>query len=271
MEFPDLGKHCSEKTCKQLDFLPMKCDACEEIFCKDHISYAQHSCTSSYKKDIQVPVCPLCNMPVPVKRGEMPDVKVGEHLDRDCKSDPARRKGKIFTNKCMRHGCKQKEMIKVVCEQCHQNFCLKHRHPLDHDCKVDGRPLSKAGHAALMRMQTSSKGSVSSIKAPATSTSSKTVTVNQSTVPSNPQHNRGQAVMSHSSSGIPPVNALQGNLSEEEALQRALQLSLAQSTNALQPSGSQEDEDVALAQALAASEQEEIQRQQQRQVCCSVK
>ncbi|XP_043945703.1 AN1-type zinc finger protein 2A isoform X4 [Protopterus annectens] len=145
MEFPDLGKHCSEKTCKQLDFLPMKCDACEEIFCKDHISYAQHSCTSSYKKDIQVPVCPLCNMPVPVKRGEMPDVKVGEHLDRDCKSDPARRKGKIFTNKCMRHGCKQKEMIKVVCEQCHQNFCLKHRHPLDHDCKVDGRPLSKAG------------------------------------------------------------------------------------------------------------------------------
>lgn len=266
MEFPDLGKHCSEKTCKQLDFLPMKCDACEEIFCKDHISYAQHSCTSAYKKDIQVPVCPLCNMPVPVKRGEMPDVKVGEHMDRDCKSDPSRRKGKIFTNKCMHHGCKQKEMIKVTCDQCHQNFCLKHRHPLDHDCKVDGRPLSKAGHAALMRKQTSSaKEFGSSSKAPAASiSSSKTATVNQSSIPTNPhsQHSREQGVMSHSSNGIPPVNALQGNLSEEEALQRALQLSLAQSTSAVRPASSQEDEDLALAQALAASEQEEIQRQQ---------
>ncbi|KAK6311644.1 hypothetical protein J4Q44_G00173080 [Coregonus suidteri] len=56
MEFPDLGEHCSENSCKQLDFLPMRCDACEEIFCKDHISYANHKCMSSYKKDVQVPV-----------------------------------------------------------------------------------------------------------------------------------------------------------------------------------------------------------------------
>uniref|UniRef100_A0A3P8X632 Zinc finger, AN1-type domain 2A n=1 Tax=Cynoglossus semilaevis TaxID=244447 RepID=A0A3P8X632_CYNSE len=88
MEFPDLGEHCSEKTCKRLDFLPMRCDACQEIFCKDHITYANHKCTSSYKKDVQVPVCPLCDTPIPIKRGEMPDIKVGEHIDRDCKSDP---------------------------------------------------------------------------------------------------------------------------------------------------------------------------------------
>ncbi|KAG8428894.1 hypothetical protein GDO86_018968 [Hymenochirus boettgeri] len=50
MEFPDLGKHCSEPTCKQLDFLPLKCDACERIFCKDHITYALHKCSSAYKK-----------------------------------------------------------------------------------------------------------------------------------------------------------------------------------------------------------------------------
>lgn len=79
MEFPDLGEHCSEKTCKRLgehhlkhcqsfgkrvgiklsfikinfynvDFLPMRCDACQEIFCKDHITYANHKCTSAYKK-----------------------------------------------------------------------------------------------------------------------------------------------------------------------------------------------------------------------------
>uniref|UniRef100_G3PLV6 Zinc finger, AN1-type domain 2A n=1 Tax=Gasterosteus aculeatus aculeatus TaxID=481459 RepID=G3PLV6_GASAC len=138
MEFPDLGEHCSENTCKRLDFLPMRCDACEEIFCKDHITYLN-------REDVQVPVCPLCNIPIPIKRGEMPDIKVGEHIDRDCKSDPAQRKRKIFTNKCSKGGCKQKEMIRVTCDQCHLNYCLKHRHPLDHDCKTDGKPLSKPG------------------------------------------------------------------------------------------------------------------------------
>ncbi|XP_069473029.1 AN1-type zinc finger protein 2A-like isoform X6 [Ambystoma mexicanum] len=145
MEFPDLGKHCSEHTCKQLDFLPMKCDACEQIFCKDHIAYIQHSCTSAYKKDVQVPVCPLCNIPIPVKRGQMPDIVVGAHIDQDCKSDPAQRKRKIYTNRCLKPGCKQKEMMKVICDQCHGNFCLKHRHPLDHECKGGMAPISKAG------------------------------------------------------------------------------------------------------------------------------
>ncbi|XP_048808287.1 AN1-type zinc finger protein 2B isoform X1 [Lagopus muta] len=155
MEFPDLGAHCSWAACQRLDFLPLKCDACERIFCTDHVAYAQHECTSAYKKDVQVPVCPLCNTPVPVRRGEMPDVVVGEHIDRDCRSDPAQRQRKIFTNKCLKPGCKQKEMMKVICEQCHKNYCLKHRHPLDHDCTGAGRPLSKAGHAALARAQAS--------------------------------------------------------------------------------------------------------------------
>lgn len=46
-------------------------------------------------QDVQVPVCPLCNTPVPVRREEMPDIVVGEHIDRDCKSDPAQRKRKV--------------------------------------------------------------------------------------------------------------------------------------------------------------------------------
>lgn len=140
------------------DFLPLKCDACQQIFCTDHVAYAQHACTSAYKKvsakrrgrpsfpdpppqkkttrgtpgegcagpcpapswdepagrghlspqsfvpptpfsprpqDVQVPVCPLCNTPVPVRRGEMPDVLVGEHIDRHCKADPAQRQRKV--------------------------------------------------------------------------------------------------------------------------------------------------------------------------------
>ncbi|XP_029411035.1 AN1-type zinc finger protein 2A isoform X6 [Nannospalax galili] len=94
MEFPDLGKHCSEQTCKQLDFLPITCDACKQDFCKDHFSYAAHKCPFAFKKNVQVPICPLCSIPVPVKRGENPDVVVGEHMDRDCTSHPGRKKEK---------------------------------------------------------------------------------------------------------------------------------------------------------------------------------
>uniref|UniRef100_A0A8B9DLB5 AN1-type domain-containing protein n=1 Tax=Anser cygnoides TaxID=8845 RepID=A0A8B9DLB5_ANSCY len=51
-------------------------------------------------------------------------------------------------------------MMKVICEQCHRNYCLKHRHPLDHDCSGAGHSLSKAGHAALARAQASSSKAV---------------------------------------------------------------------------------------------------------------
>ncbi|KAI7803766.1 AN1-type zinc finger protein 2A isoform X1 [Triplophysa rosa] len=268
MEFPHLGEHCSEKSCKRLDFLPVRCDACEEIFCKDHISYANHKCTSSYKKDVQVPVCPLCNTPIPVKRGEMPDIKVGEHIDRDCKSDPAQRKRKIFTNKCSKGGCKQKEMIRVTCDQCHLNYCLKHRHSLDHDCKTDGKPVSKSGHSALMRAQASS----STVAASSTRGSSRTMS-NGVTGNTRPQSSSAQRASAASSPAVTPTAqnvipasaSYQAGLTEEQALQRALEMSLAESAHPRQPTLSpQEQEDLALAQALAASE-EEYRQQQQRQ------
>ncbi|KAM6332983.1 AN1-type zinc finger protein 2B isoform 1-T1 [Podargus strigoides] len=257
MEFPDLGAHCSWPACQRLDFLPLKCDACEQIFCTDHITYAQHDCTSAYKKDVQVPVCPLCNTPIPVRRGEMPDVVVGEHIDRDCKSDPAQRKRKIFTNKCLKPGCKQKEMMKVICDQCHNNYCLKHRHPLDHDCSRAGRPLSKAGHAAVARAQASSSKTV---------TASSSGAARPAGSPSSPASTRGgRAAASRTRSTSPPAVMLQNGLSEEEALQRALEMSLAESarSSAYPPSSTQEEEDLALARALSASEAEYQQLQRQ--------
>ncbi|XP_020026417.2 AN1-type zinc finger protein 2B isoform X1 [Castor canadensis] len=243
MEFPDLGAHCSEPSCQRLDFLPLKCDACSGIFCADHVAYAQHHCGSAYQKDIQVPVCPLCNVPVPVARGEPPDRAVGEHIDRDCRSDPAQQKRKIFTNKCERSGCRQREMMRLTCDRCGRNFCIKHRHPLDHDCSAEGHPTSQAGLAAISRAQ----GPASTSTVPSLSW----------TWPSSTSPNR--ATTQSSSRTAPPVIALQNGLSEDEALQRALELSLAE-TKPQVPS-SQEEEDLALAQALSASEAE-YQRQQ---------
>nr|XP_045003484.1 AN1-type zinc finger protein 2B isoform X1 [Jaculus jaculus]XP_045003485.1 AN1-type zinc finger protein 2B isoform X1 [Jaculus jaculus] len=243
MEFPDLGAHCSEPSCQRLDFLPLKCDACSGIFCADHVAYAQHHCGSAYQKDIQVPVCPLCNVPVPVARGEPPDRAVGEHIDRDCRSDPAQQKRKIFTNKCERSGCRQREMMKLTCDRCGRNFCIKHRHPLDHDCSGEGHLTSRAGLAAVSRAQ----GLVASTS---------TVSSPSRTSPSSTSPSR---VTTHSPSRTAPVIALQNGLSEDEALQRALELSLAE-TKPQVPS-SQEEEDLALAQALSASEAEYQQQQ----------
>ncbi|XP_038836428.1 AN1-type zinc finger protein 2A-like isoform X2 [Salvelinus namaycush] len=268
MEFPNLGEHCSENSCKQLDFLPMRCDACEEIFCKDHITYANHKCMSSYKKDIQVPVCPLCNTPIPIKRGEMPDIKVGEHIDRDCQSDPAQNKRKIFTNKCSKGGCKQKEMIRVTCDQCHMNYCLKHRHPLDHDCKPEDKPVSKSGFAAFMRSQGASSSSASTSSSrgssrPVTNGNARTQSSRAQAI-----YNPAPAMRPPPAQNVVPASAsFQAGLTEEQALQRALEMSLAESARSTvqQPTLSpQEQEDLALAQALAASE-EEYRRQQRRQ------
>ncbi|KAK3532699.1 hypothetical protein QTP86_028068 [Hemibagrus guttatus] len=214
-------------------------------------------------EDVQVPVCPLCNTPIPIKRGEMPDIKVGEHIDRDCKSDPAQRKRKIFTNKCSKGGCKQKEMIRVTCDQCHLNYCLKHRHPLDHDCKTDGKPVSKSGHAALMRAQgaSSSNAAGSSVKGTWTGAGRPTRAQNSSA-----QRNSAPSVVPPVAQNVIPSSAsYQAGLTEEQALQRALEMSLAETSRQTPATLSpQEQEDLALAQALAASE-EEYQRQQQRQ------
>ena len=50
-----------------------------------------------YFGDVRVPVCPLCNKPVPVKKVEIPDVVVGEHIDWECSCHP-RKKEKVRTN-----------------------------------------------------------------------------------------------------------------------------------------------------------------------------
>lgn len=49
-------------------------------------------------------MCPLCNAPVPVQKGEIPDVVVGAHMDKDCKYNPAQQKEKV-----------RKLLLKSVC------------------------------------------------------------------------------------------------------------------------------------------------------------
>jgi len=192
-----------------LDFLPMKCDLCHNIYCLDHFRYESHLCPNAYEKDNQVPICPLCNRPVAVKRGELPDIRVGQHIDLDCESDPAiKKRNQIYKNKCSVKGCKQKELVPLMCSDCGRNHCLKHRHPADHSCSpiANGKPVSQSGSAALKRFEQQNK-----------SNSTKKL-LQKSVSPKNSP----QSVRSHSNI----QTTIQGNYSEDEALARALQQSM---------------------------------------------
>ncbi|KAI1709382.1 AN1-like zinc finger domain-containing protein [Ditylenchus destructor] len=133
-EFPHIGAHCSVPECRMLDFLPMKCDACSSVLCRQHIQYDEHRCESAHRKNVQVPVCPLCDKPVPTGKNELPDMKVGEHIDRDCKSDPAQ-KNRLKVGQCSMIVCKKRELVPIQCRDCRRNFCLGHRHFDQHSCQ----------------------------------------------------------------------------------------------------------------------------------------
>jgi len=245
MEFPDLGQQCSVQACQMLDFLPMKCDACESIYCKDHFAYSSHSCEKSYLKDVQVPVCPLCSLPIPVKRGQLPDIQVGQHIDNDCQDSRAQKKrSTVFTNRCTLKGCKQKELIPVLCSDCKLNFCLKHRHPSDHKCDPRAARIPKSLQTGQIDKQVTPKpGTFASFFRSSS--------------------NSGAAARRLPTQAN--VSEVHGNLTEDEALARALQESLNQPSSSARPvkapGGSpprsqQEIEDRMLAEAIAASEQD---------------
>jgi len=88
-----------------------------------------------------VPVCPLCNNPISVSPGEVPDHRVNEHIENDCRSDLAFAKRKTYSNRCSVKVCKRRELVPVTCALCRKNFCLRHRHESDHDCMYVARAL----------------------------------------------------------------------------------------------------------------------------------
>lgn len=274
MEFPGLGKHCTLAECNQLDFLPFTCDSCKQIYCKDHVTYDRHNCTESYKKDVRVPVCPLCNQPVSFKPGDLPDRRVNDHIENDCKSDLALSKRKTYTNKCSVKGCKQRELVPVTCATCKRNFCLRHRHENDHEClniNSTGKSLAKksaapvaAGQAAASRFD-----SYNTKRRPPPQKSSLSSIGGDLNRDRQSRQQRGpNATQSDIRSQPLPQSTNPAGMTEEEALAFAIQASLggnqtAPDAQSKPPTINETDEDLALARALAQSEVDERNRQRQ--------
>ncbi|MCO5576391.1 hypothetical protein L7F22_030201 [Adiantum nelumboides] len=137
-EFPDLGRHCFVSECNQLDFLPFTCDVCHQVFCLEHRSYSKHQCANATDKDVTVLVCPLCAKAVRLVPNEDPNLTWDQHVRTNC--DPNNYAKVQKKPRCPVRGCKEFLITtnKMVCKDCKQEVCLKHRFGPDHNCP--GRP-----------------------------------------------------------------------------------------------------------------------------------
>ncbi len=125
MEFAHLGTRCSVSYCQQHDFLPFTCDACKQIFCLEHRQYIDHNCQSFQKQDKVVPICPLCEQPVPWYPVEAKTVdEVVDHHIRAQKCPKVHRR--VKNNEailCQASSCKHTASLK--CKFCRKYLCLE--------------------------------------------------------------------------------------------------------------------------------------------------
>lgn len=68
MQDQGIGKHCHDSTCRQKDYLPIKCKYCNVYYCADHYSIDSHQCPEYHKQFKQVFTCPMCNKAIPINQ-----------------------------------------------------------------------------------------------------------------------------------------------------------------------------------------------------------
>ncbi|XP_057983492.1 zinc finger AN1 domain-containing stress-associated protein 12 [Malania oleifera] len=144
--FPDLGRHCQNPECNQLDFLPFKCDGCRKVFCLEHRSYKSHECPKSEHNSRKVVVCEICSTSIEITGSNGGDGVEKAALERHEKSgdcDPRKKKKPV----CPIKRCKEILTFSntSTCKICELKVCLKHRFPADHACrKSSSSPLVSA-------------------------------------------------------------------------------------------------------------------------------
>lgn len=125
MDDQKIGKHCADPTCRQRDYLPVKCKYCSVIYCADHYSIESHKCPEYYKQMKQVYSCPLCNKVLPVNHNLTLEENFGIHEATECTGKFEVKKEEKCANK--RCGAKLYEYNTYKCKGCSKKVCLKHR------------------------------------------------------------------------------------------------------------------------------------------------
>ena len=128
MEFGTLGRRCSMDGCRQHDYLPFICDACDMVHCSEHRSVFAHEC----KGDLSKIVTPDAPPPRPAAA-----------------AGTSTTKAKKPKKRCPVKGCKAKGTFAVCleCKHCSTTYCVSHRFPDQHDCQ--GSNLDNQGSAGV--------------------------------------------------------------------------------------------------------------------------
>ncbi|KAF8798971.1 hypothetical protein BYT27DRAFT_7202708 [Phlegmacium glaucopus] len=145
-----VGKQCSHPICLLVDFLPFKCHHCELSFCQEHFKVDDHKCPKydESKHNRVAPNCPLCNIPVAVRPGQDPNIRMDMHLEKECSVMTGKVKSKS-TPVCARGNCKKVLFSPIRCDKCKAQFCAAHRFPQDHNCSTPAQSSSAARLANL--------------------------------------------------------------------------------------------------------------------------
>jgi len=162
--FSDKGRHCSDPYCRQMDFLPMTCDGCGEVFCSEHFKYEAHSCPKGRATtDKRVIVCPLCSQAVPLPYGEDENVVWERHASSgECRPIC----GVVAKPRCPVPGCKEKltTLNTYSCGTCHKKVCLKHRFEDLHECKPAAQSSQRSATSGSGRSGRDAASSLRSLR-----------------------------------------------------------------------------------------------------------
>ncbi|EME44033.1 hypothetical protein DOTSEDRAFT_71736 [Dothistroma septosporum NZE10] len=142
-----IGAHCQMPFCRQLDFLPFKCESCQGKFCLDHRTESAHECP---------------------KAGEWARRRADANRGNALRGYTTSTKPNILTHEqqCSEASCRTlidtPLVTGVQCDKCNYRYCLKHRFTHEHNCanvtpkgaRVGGQQTQKEkGLAALEKLR----------------------------------------------------------------------------------------------------------------------
>lgn len=112
-DLESIGRHCQYEFCRQLDFLPFRCESCRSTFCLEHRTETAHQCP---------------------KEGEW----ARRRTPKPVSSQPTEKPNIYNSDQCAHVACKTLiNTLKdpgVRCPNCNRQYCLKHRLKEEHDC-----------------------------------------------------------------------------------------------------------------------------------------
>lgn len=114
-----IGRNCQYEYCRQLDFLPFRCESCRGTFCSEHRTETSHKCTHAgewarRRREL--------SSPSGQQQSSRPSVKSTVYNSDQC----AHPQCKTLVN--------TPTSVGVHCDKCNRNYCLQHRLREGHDC-----------------------------------------------------------------------------------------------------------------------------------------